>query len=77
MDLWSEMETVGGDVESPESPFSAVNGPPWARPMGERDWPATRTSTPIADPHELASWVNEIPGYRTEPNARQAQTRRA
>ena len=23
-----------------------------------------RTSTAIADPHELASWVNQIGGYR-------------
>ena len=38
-------------------------------PMGERDWPATRTSTAIADPHELASWVNEIPGYRTSQSS--------
>ena len=38
-----------------------------ACPMGERDWLATPTSAAIADPRELASWVNEILGYRTEP----------
>ena len=32
-----------------------------------------RTSGAIADPHGLASWVNEIPGYRTEPSSRHAK----
>ena len=33
--------------------------------MGERDWPAITDIDSDSDPHELASWVNEIPGYRT------------
>ena len=33
--------------------------------MGERDWPAITDIDSDLDPHELASWVNEIPWLST------------
>ena len=40
-----------------------VSGPPRAGLVGELDWGATASPPASADPHELASWVNEIEGY--------------